>query len=464
MTAIPLLSGIGATEQAEFVRRYPLNLEPVALDNKISKGQLRATSGALQLGAGPGIDRGAITWNGQHYRAMGTKLVKVDVYGAVTIIGDIGGTGWVRFEEGYGRIGIMSGQSLWYYDGATLVQVTDVDLGKVIDLMWIDSYWMTTDGTSLVVPDLSDPTSVQPLKYGSAETDPDPVTGLFKVREEGHAIGRFTIQPLQNIGGNGFPFKTVEGATIPYGCVAPSAKTGFAASFAFVGSARPAPNGTVALGVYVAGQGDADKISTRAIDDALAAVIDPTSIILESRSYRDEERLFVHLPGESWVFLKAATLKVQEAVWYRARSGDGPYRIRNAVPAYGKVIVGDTATAAIGTLSDDVSVHFDTEPGWSFDAGLISGAGILHSAELVGLPGRGPQGQESTIFMSMTRDGETFTVERGISAGRAGERRRRLQWRPHSRFTVMLGLRFRGVGQAMPGFAKLEAVIAPASQ
>jgi hypothetical protein len=215
------------------------------------------------------------------------------------------------------------------------------------------------------------------------------------------------------------------------------------------------------LGVYVAGQGSADKISTRAVDDAIAAVTDPTSIVLEARAYRDEERLFVHLPTESWVFCAKATLKVEEAVWYRARSGAGAYRIRNAIPAYGKIIVGDTESAAVGELSDDVSTHFGQEPGWSFDAGLIPGAGILHSAELVGLPGRGPHGEESTIFMSMTRDGETYSVERGIAAGWAGERRKRLQWRPHARYTTMLGLRFRGTGAMMPGFAKLEAVITP---
>ena len=456
MVAIPLLSGVGATEQAEFVTLYPLNLEPVAIDNKISRGQLRATSGAVEIGSGPGVDRGGVTWSEQHYRAMGTKLVKVAPDGTLTTLGDIGGTGPVRFEEGFDRLGIRSGTALWYYDRSSLVQVTDEDLGPVIDFMWIDSFWMTTDGDSVIVAELSDPTSVLPLKYGSAEDDPDPVTGLMKLRGEAQVVGKYTIQPLRNVGGNGFPFQAEEGATIPYGCVGATAKCYFAGSFAFVGGGR-----NQAMGVYVAGQGDADKISTRAVDDALARVADPTSIVLESRSYRDEERLFVHLPTESWVFLAKATLKVQDAVWYRAGSGSGPYRIRNAVHAYGKIIVGDTRSAAVGVLSEDVSTHFGEAPGWAFDAGLISGAGILHSVELVGLPGRGPQGEESTIYLSMTRDGETFSVERGISAGRAGERRLRLQWRPHARYTTMLGLRFRGVGQAMAGFAKIEAVIAP---
>lgn len=455
MATIPLLSGVGATEQAEFVTRYPLNLEPVAIDNKLSKGQLRATSGAVQIGTGPGIDRGGITWNEQHFRVMGTKLVKVAADGTVTQIGDVGGTGPVRMDIGFDRIGLRSDTSLWYYDGSALGEVTDVDQGPVLDAMWIAGYWMTTDGTALVLTELSDPFSVLPLKYGSAEEDPDMVTGLMKLRNEAYAVGRYTIQPFRNIGGNGFSFQTITGATIPYGCVSATAKCYFAGSFAFVGGCRDE-----GLGIRIAGQGDADKISTRAVDDALAAVSDPASIILESRAWRDEERLFVHLPDESWVFLKNASLRVQEAVWYRVRSGDSAYRIRSAIPAYGKIIVGDTQSAAIGVLSDDVSAHFGEEPGWAFDAGLIPGPGILHSAELIGLPGRGPHGAESTIFMSMTRDGESFTPERGISAGVAGDRRRRLQWRPHARFPTMLGLRFRGTGAAMPGFAKCEAVIA----
>jgi hypothetical protein len=85
----------------------------------------------------------------------------------------------------------FSQRSLWYYTPADgLTQVTDEDLGLVIDGLWIDGYFMTTDGTYVVVTELSDPTQVQPLKYGSAEEDPDPVTGLLKYRDEAYVLGR----------------------------------------------------------------------------------------------------------------------------------------------------------------------------------------------------------------------------------------------------------------------------------
>jgi hypothetical protein len=460
MVGVPLLSGVTSDQSAEFKTSYPLNLEPVVIDSKISKGQLRATAGAVQIGSGPGVDRGGINWKDQLYRVMGTRLVRVSAAGAVTDLGDVGSGGPVNMDYSTDYLAINSGTRMYLFNGTTLTQVSDEDLGQVIDLIWIDGYFMFTDGTYVGVTELSNPFEVKPLKYGSAEEDPDPVTGLQKLRGEAYVPGRYTTQVFRNVGGNGFPFQTLTGATIPYGCVSPSAKCLFADTFAFVGSARDE-----ALGVYLAGQGTASKVSTRVVDDALAGVSDPTSIIVENRSSRDERRLFVHLPDETWVFLANASQAVKEPVWYRCQSGNrGPYRIRNAVPCYGKLIAGDLSSGAVAEVTDTSSAHFGEKTEWQFDAGLIYNEGrgaILHSVELIGLPGRGPHGEQPTAFLSMTRDGETFSQERAIPIGNAGDRTKRMQWRPNSRFRNYLGLRFRGYNHAMPGFAKCEANLTP---
>lgn len=454
---IPILSGVAADERAEFIQTHPLNLEPVIIDSKISRGMLRPTAGAEEIGTGPGVDRGGILWKGVHYRVMGTKLVTVAPNGTVTVLGDVGGEGPVRLDYGFDRLGIRSGNKLRYWTGSALIEVTDEDLGPVVDAMWIGGYWMTTDGTSVIVTELSDPTAVHPLKYGSSEEDPDEVTGLMKVRAEAYVLNRHTIQPFRNVGGNGFPFQAVPGATIPYGCVSADAKCPFAESFAFVGSAR---NG--ALRVYLASQGTATAISTRTVEDALASVADCYCITMESRSYREEDRLFLHLPTETWVFCLNATAKAQQPVWYRAQSGIGQaYRLRNAVLVGDSFVVGDTGSAKLGRLSEETDHHFGEAVQWRFDAGLIYGegrAGVIHSLELVGLPGRGES--EGMAFLSMSKDGQTWSVERELGMGKPGERRKRLQWRPHTRFSNWIGLRFRGIG-GMPAFARLEADVRP---
>jgi hypothetical protein len=113
----------------------------------------------------------------------------------------------VTFDIAFQHIDRRSSDQLYYWDGTTLTHVTDTDLGPVVDMLWIDGYTMTTDGTSIIVTELNDPTSVLPLKYGSAEEDPDMVTGLIKARDEAYALGQYTIQVFQNVGGNGFPFQ-----------------------------------------------------------------------------------------------------------------------------------------------------------------------------------------------------------------------------------------------------------------
>lgn len=457
---VPLISGITTDETAEFRTSYPVNLEIVPTNNKIAEAQFRAPSGAVPFATGPGVDRGGIIWNDVMHRVMGTKLVKIAPDGTVTVLGDVGGSGQATLDFGFDRLGIRSGDKLYYWNGTALTQVIDVDLGPVLDMMWIDGYFMTTDGTSIVVTELNDPTSVQPLKYGSAEEDPDMVTGLIKVRDEPYALGRYTIQVFRNIGGNGFPFAVQKGAGMPVGCVSPTAKCLFADSFAFVGSAR-----NEAIGVYAAGSGSALRISTRWVDDELAKVADPAAIVLENRSSRAERRLLVHLPDKTLVFLANASRLLSEPVWYVAQSGLAErYRPRNAVVFGTKTIVGDVGSAALGELTDTVSTHFGEPVQWQFDAGPIFNDGkgfILASAELVGLPGRAPSGEEPTMFMSMTKDGETFSVERVHSMGGRGDRALRMIWRPRTRIPLWVGLRFRGFNAAMPGFAGLEIEALP---
>ncbi len=419
-TAIPLLSGIRGNEQAEFTTAYPLNLEPIAIDNKLSRGQLRMTAGAIPVTEGPGLDRGGIVWNGVQYRVMGTNLVSVAADATITIIGDVGGEGPAGLDYGFDRLRIRSNDTLWYYDGTTLAQVTDEDLGACIDMLWVDGYTMSTDGISVVVTELSDPFEVKPLKYGSAEADPDPITGLMRVESaaEVHFIGRYTIQPARNVGGNGFPFATIRTAVIPYGCVSATAKTYFSTSYAFVGSAR-----NEGLRVFIAGQADAQPISTREVEDALAAVNDPTAIVMETRAWKGEQRILMHLPTETWVFMAEASQKFQIPVWYRAQSGaNNPYRLRNAVIAGNQTWVGDLNSNALGYLSDDVSSHFGDAAQWIFDAGLLDGPGILHSLELKGLPGRGPVGEEPIYWLSWSKDGELFSAERRIDARTSASR------------------------------------------
>src|ERR1043165_438557 len=183
MSQIPVLSGIATDGNAEFRTAYPVNLIPVPKISGVSQGYLRPADGIVLHGTGPGVDRGGINWDGVCYRVMGSNFVSVASDGTVTTIGSVdAGSDTAKFDYSFDRLAIVCGGNAYYYNGGALSRITDTDLGIVFDVKFVDGYFMFTDGTFLVITELNDPTSIAPLKYGSAETDPDATQGVLKVR------------------------------------------------------------------------------------------------------------------------------------------------------------------------------------------------------------------------------------------------------------------------------------------
>lgn len=461
MTQINILSGIRTTEESDFDAAYPVNLEPIVSDSGISAGFLKIYPGTATLGTGPGIDRGGINWNGACYRVMGTQLVSVASDGTVVDHGYVGSDGLpASLDYSFDYLSIGSAGGLYYYDPVNgLRQVTDPDRGTVVDHVFSAGYNITTDGEFLVVTELNNPMAVDPLKYGSSESDPDPITGVLVLRNEVYALNRHTIDVFRNVGGNGFPFATIPGAVIPRGCVSRSAKCLIGESFVFVGSAR-----NEALGVFKGGAGQSVKISTREIDDLLAEVEDPTQIVCEALTYGDQMRLMVHLPDKTLVFLPEASNETKDKVWYVRKASDGPYRPRFFTNVYGGWLCGDIAAPNIGRLDPSLTTDFGESKPWEFQTNFLynqSMGAIVHSVELVGLPGRGPFGQSGAVFFSCSLDGETFGEERTVSSGGFGARGTRVQHRPHWRMFNYLSIKCRGFDLMHAGWARMEAVVEP---
>lgn len=461
MTAIPILKGIYASKVADFVESPPINRVPVVLDTGLSQGYLRVAPGITGTDQGAGADRGGINWNGVCYRVIGTKLVRLDAQGKITVIDDVGPGGPAWFDYSFDKLAIGSGKRVYYFDGSALTQITDPDLGEIIDGMWIDGYFLMTDGTYLIVTELNDPSSIDPLKYGSSEVDPDPILGVIKVRGETYAANRYTIENFVNSGSTGFPFQRNSGGLIPYGIVGTKAIAPFIQTFAFVGSAKGE-----ALGVYIAGSGDAAKLSNRFVDAELAKLTDAqaAAIECEARVDADEQRFLIHLPDKTLIYYATASQQSQGKVWSICASGidaDKAYRGRNAVLANGRQFVGDRA-GNVGYIDDTTARHFGEVAGRRMDTALIyndAGRGIINSLELNGLPGRAPTNADPRIFLSFTTDGVNWSQERAIPTGRAGERAMRLQWRPNIRFNQWIGMRFREADDGMATFARLDANI-----
>ena len=460
---IPILNGIYADNAPELRTAYPVNLVPVPKKSGISNGFLRPGDGIVANGTGPGIDRGGINWNDICYRVMGTKLVTVASNGVVTELGDVGGPTdtLVTFDYSFDRLAIASGGRLYYWDGV-LTQVTDPDLGVVLDVVWVDGYFMTTDGEFLVVTELTDPTQVNPLKYGSSEVDPDPVVALLKLRNEVYALNRNTVEVFDNVGGELFPFARIDGAQITKGVVGTFACCVYADRIAFLGSGR-----NEAPGIYLGVSAQTQKISTQEIDSLLLNYTEAqlATVKLEARNDKAHEHLYVHLPDRTVVYDAAATEVLEEQVWFTLTTSlveFSQYRARNLVWAYDKWLVGDPQSSNIGYLVQDTGHHWGVQVRWEFGTLIVyneSNGAIFNRLELVSLTGSVALGTNPQISTSYSVDGLAWSQDRSIAVGSIGSTSKRLAWFQQGHMRNWRIQRFRGDSDAHVSFMRLEAQI-----
>lgn len=460
---IPILNGIYTDNGPDIRTSYPVNLVPVPKKSGISNGFLRPGDGLVANGTGPGVDRGGINWNGACYRVMGTKLVIVASNGAVTVLGDVGGpvNTLVTMDYSFDRLAIASGGRLYYWNG-TLTQVTDPDLGVVLDVVWVDGYFMTTDGTSLVVTELTDPLQVNPLKYGSSEVDPDPVVAILKLRNEIYALNRNTIEVFDNVGGDFFPFQRIDGAQIQKGVVGTFACCVYLEAVAFLGSGR-----NEEPGIYLGANATAQKISTQEIDHVLLQFTEAqlATVKMEARNDKNHQHLYVHLPDRTIVYDAAASEALGEQVWFTLTTstvGFSQYRARNLVWAYDKWLVGDPQSSTIGYMVDTTGEHWGQIVRWEFGTIIAYNEGngaIFHELELVALTGRVALGKDPIISTSYSVDGQSWSQDRPIRVGTTGNTRKRLAWFQQGHMRNWRIQRFRGDTQAHLSFARLEAQI-----
>jgi hypothetical protein len=460
---LSILDGIYTDKRPDIRRAFPVNLQPIASAKGMAAGYLRPYDGITSKNTSPGIDRGGIVWQGNHYRVCGNSLVQVSATGAITTLGSIPGNELVSMDYSFNRLAICAAGGLNYWDG-TLTPVTDPDLGLAIDMVQMDGYFVTTDGASIVVTELNDPTQVNPLKYGSSEADPDPIVALKRVRKELYAVNRYTTEVFGNVGGEFFPFAVIDGAQIQKGAVGTKAVAVLADSLVMVGGAR-----NEAVAVYLAANATATKISTREIDEELQALTDVelAALVVETKIERGTVQVLIHLPTKTLAYDLEASKQLQNQVWFVLSSAAfevGKYQARNLTFAYQKWWVGDTETEQIGVLDELISTHWGNPTAWEFVAQMVYNKGsgaIFHELEIVSLPGKGAFGVEAQIGTDYSIDGLKWSQRKYITAGRFGQTGKRLCWYQQGFMRQWRVQRFVGTSDARLPILALECRLEP---
>jgi hypothetical protein len=470
---IEIVNGVYSDKYAQYRTSYPINLIPVVKAHLYNEGAfqgyLKQADGLSLFCECAGIDRGGINWNGVLYRVIGDGFYSISQYGDLAKLGTVAsGNDYASFDYSFDRLGISCGGFLYYYTIGSFTKVIDVDLGYVKNHIWVDGYFMTTDGVSLVVTELNDPSSINPLKYGSSETDPDEIQKLLKIRNEVHSVGRYTIEVFSNVGGSNFPFQRISGALANKGaigkdsCCVLNLNTGNV--LAFLGSGKNEPSG-----VYFYLNGGLDRVSTLEIDSILQSYSEKelSECKLESRHDKNNSFLYVHLKDKTLVYDASSSKSNDQPIWFILTSSlteTGIYKARNFVWCYDKWIFGDPTLNRIGYFDDSHSNHFGEINGWQFATPLIynkTNNALVYELELVCLTGEIQLGLMPTISTSYSIDGRTWSIERFKNAGKTGSRSARLRWLQNGQIFGSRIQKFVGNSDVFVSISKLEARIEP---
>ena len=458
---IPILNGIFTDILPDVRISYPRNLVPIYTPQGASNGYLRPADGIIEIADTRGIDRAGILWENTHYRVSGDALISVSDTGVITSIGPVGDNRkFATLFPSFDYLGITSNLDFFLYDGTTLTEVTDPDLGDPIDHIWIDGYFMLTDGEFVVVTELDDPFSVLPFKYASSEVSPDPIVAIQKVHNEAYIINRFSIEIFENIGGSGFPFQRIEGAHNEQGAVGTKACCVFNDDVFMIGGSE-----NEAVAFWVVNRGNSTKLSTREIDKVLDDYEESVlaDILVEPKSEKGQEQIYIHLPDRTLVYDITVSKQLPDQAWFILNSGQNEtdkYRARNMVYVNNEFWVGDTQTTKIGKLTDALGEHWGDPVTWQFGITIIYNealGAIFHELELISLSHETTKSLNSTITTEYSDDGNIWSIGRDITTQTPDGRNKNLTWLAQGSMRNWRIQRFRGTSASRLSFIRLEA-------
>lgn len=453
MPEFPIATGFYEDSVRPIASQQCINWVPqIPQTNAISQAQLKPTPGLVVFSmAGNKICRGQIVMNGIAYTVNGNTFYRINADKTTTSLGVIAGAGRVSMARSSNEICIVvpGAEAYIYSVSGGLVQITDSDfittLGPSQQVVFKDGYFVHYNNAApasnqpiFFVSNLNQGLVYDALGFGTAEVDPDKITGLHVNRNILYVGGTITLEPFQNVGGTGFPFLRIQGAVIQKGFGAQFSVVDFDNSFVFVGA------GLNEQGAVWKFQGNsATKISTAAIDNIIQKMTDDElSQVFTNVSAEDGGYFAIfHFKDRTFGYDAAATALSGKPMWHERRSKDSNgipinWRVNSIIDAYGTNIVGDNQGGTIGQLDRDIATEYDvsirrvvaTTP-FSNDGNRIKVAEIELYCQSGAAPATGP-GSDPYISRQFSDDGGyTFGNLISKSLGAQGDYKRRQIWR-----------------------------------
>lgn len=460
-TPVTLIKGDETSADTDYRDALPVNMYAVERNVLGVQGYLYASPGLSTHGTGVGADRGATysVFNNFHYRLSGTSLINVFDSGNTSFRGTIAGTGQALMRDIASPVyqGIVVENQFWLAaTGGPPFRVTNTHVGLPIDGVWIDGYFILTDGASIYHTELTDPTSIDPLAFSRADFAEDPITGLGKTKDNKLIVfGRFSVEYFVNVAAENFVFQRISARTQKIGIVSPFAKCELAGVIYLMGGRR-----FESTGIHALGAGNSEKISTREIDILLSAYGERDEALLTARMEVREERdvalVLIHLPDMTLCYNATIASKFGKSVaWSILQTNNGAYRAINGVfdAQNSRWVYGDKLGGNIGFIDHTTFAHYDVAQTMELTSPFLKlERQSIDEIELETISGR-TSVAGATVSVSLTTDGSSYSPEVSQSYGEPGETDSRLVYRRIGYVDNWIGFRFRAVTKSRMAFS-----------
>ncbi len=449
---LPLIKGTRVDTEAEWRDALPRNMTGFFQSIGSWSGYLRTADGLKSFATGEGIDRGGI-WSERfkkHFRVSGQRFIEVGQFGGtVDLGGDVPGSSKVQFANSFNSVAFVADGDYWRWDGSTLTNIgRPVGAEPLIDMCWIDGYYIFTDGENLWNTTLADETVFGANQRAGSDFAPDEILGVEKSTDNKLVVfNRYTTERFYNNAGSQFPFARIPNAAIPVGIVGTNAKTniGDGRWAVFGGGKSDSPSFYILSNSY-------QPINTAEIDRIIGEYSDYElfNIILEFRGYETKNLVICHLPRNTLVYDVTLSGQLGEPVWYEWDSDENTYRAINGVYDPRNIddeasgwIYGDKQDATIGRLDSSICTQYGDVVEWSCFTPLVRAGSTVNVAELVTAPGHASV-KNDVVFVSTTKDGALYGPEALIFRGEPGDYQKRVIARRLGDYPRWFGMKVRG--------------------